>query len=183
MKKTSRNDKKIRRVQLPRQEYEKLKRSAYELVVIQGKSQKEVAELLGVSEQSMSDWSKEGKWREERQMRQLSHKTDSDNTRQILRLLSAKRLQLEFDIQDAVKVGDEATELELRKQARALSDEIAKHNKTFISLDKENKITLGVYIDVMDDIFNSMRLLDEELFNNTIEFQSIHIRKKTAELG
>jgi hypothetical protein len=175
--------KKPGRPQLPRGEYDKLRRSAYELVVVQGKDQKKTAEQLGVSEVTLSKWSTEGKWRDERQSRQLCISTDNDNTRKLMRLLSDNRYQLELDIINAEKAGDSEKQIELRKKARAISDEISKHNKTLISLERENKATLGVYIDVFDDIFTALRVYDEELFLKTIDFQAQHIRRKTSELG
>ena len=170
------------RPQLPRQEYDKIRRSAYEMVVVHGLTQK-ATEILGVSEVSMSDWAREGKWREEREARQTCTATDADNTRKIISLLSKKRYDLEVEIGDADKTGDIEQQINLRKQARSISDEISKHNKTLISLDKENKATLGIYIDVMDDIFSALRAYDDDMFTKTIDFQALHIRRKTSELG
>lgn len=172
-----------RRKQLRRIDYDKLKRTAYEYVVTQGIDQKEVARMLDVSEPTVSKWSTEGKWREERASRQQCHSTDAANTKQILKLMADKRLTLELEIHDAEKTGDKDKVLALRKEARALSDEMSKHNKTLLSLDKENRITLGVYVDVFDDIFTSLRHYDEDLWTRTIDFQSVQIRKKTNELG
>jgi len=50
-------------------------------------------------------------------------------------------------------------------------------------LEKDNKYTLGEFINVMDDIFTSMRLFDEDLFVKTIPFQTYYVRKRTQELG
>ncbi len=172
-----------RKKQLTRKEYDKLKHTAYEYIVVHGLDQKEVARMLNLSEQTISKWSKQGKWREERISRQQCHSTDADNTKQILRLMSEKRLNIEMEIREAERVGDKEKELSLRKEARALSDEMSKHNKTLLNLEKENRITLGVYIDVFDDIFTSLRNFDEDLWGKTIDFQTIQIRKKTNELG
>jgi len=59
---------------------------------------------------------------------------------------------------------------------------MSKMNKTLITMDKTN-YTLGVFIDVMDEIFNAMRQFDEALWEKTIEFQSNIVRRKTNELG
>jgi len=172
-----------RKKQLTRKEYEKLRHTAYEYIVVHGLDQKEVARMLDLTEQTISKWSKDGKWREERTSRQQCHSTDTANTKQILRLMSEQRLKIEMKIRDAEKTGDKDEELKLRKEARALSDEMSKHNKTLLNLEKENRITLGVYIDVFDDIFTSLRNYDEDLWGKTIDFQTIQIRKKTNELG
>lgn len=164
-------------------DYAKLRQSAYELVVIQGHTQKDAADRLGVSEVTMSGWATGGKWKELRRGRQSTTATSTDNLKQIITLLSERRLTLETLITDAITVGDKETELDLRKQALALSDEISKHNKTLLTVQKESRVTLGIYIDVMDDIFNCLRLENETLWEKTIEFQTYLIRKKTNELG
>lgn len=168
---------------LSKKEYNKLKHSAYELVVMQGYDQKEVAKILCISEQTVSAWSQEGGWINEQKARQQCFSSDTTNTKEIIKLLSEKRLSLEMEIRDAEKEGDKDLELSLRKEARALSDEIAKHNKTLMNLDKENKVSLGAFIDVMDEVFNSLRVYDEELWEKTIMFQESMIRRKTNELG
>ena len=92
-------------------------------------------------------------------------------------------MDIEREIEFAQLEQDGEKELELRKKAVALSDEISKQNKTLLNIDKENRITLGVYIDVMDDIFSAMRSMDEKLYMKTIDFQTQLIRLKTQELG
>lgn len=166
-----------------RQEYNRLRRAAYEYVVLHNYDQKDVANMLGVSQTTLSKWSKAGKWREEREARQQCYSTDSINTKKILRLLSERRLELELEIRNAEKAGDKETELKLRNEARGLSDEISKHNKALQTLTKENRISLGVYIDVMDDVFNALRLYNEDLYLQCVDFQAQQIRKKTIELG
>ncbi len=177
--------KQTRKKQLSRKDYEKLKRTAYEYIVVQGLDQKEVAGLLNITEATLSKWANqgnEGKWRDLRESRQQCTSTDADNIKKLLQVMSKQRLEMEEQILDAVKVGDNKEEIRLRKDARALSDEMSKQNKTLLTLDKAN-YTLGVFIDVMDEIFNAMRLYDEDLWGTTIEFQSTLIRRKTNELG
>ncbi len=173
---------KERRKRLSRQEYDKLKQAAWEMVVVQGRDQKEVANLLNVSEPTLSAWSTEGKWREQREARQQCSTTDADNTKKLLSLMSKQRLELETMIHDAIVGGDAKEEERLRKQASALSDEMSKINKTLLSLDTK-RYTLGVFIDIMDEIFNALRGYDDELWEKTIDFQSTFIRKKTTEIG
>lgn len=174
-----------RRKQLTRKEYTKLRRSAYEYVVVQGLDQKEVARMLNLSEPTLSKWAndgKEGPWKELREARQLCSSTDADNTKKLLSLLAKQRLNLENLIQAAAQAADSEEETRLRKQASSLSDEMSKVNKTLLSLD--NKVyTLGVFIDIMDEIFNALRIHDETLWEKTIDFQSTLIRKKTTQIG
>lgn len=174
-----------RKLQLSRKDYEKLRRTAYDYVVVHGYDQKVVAEMLHVTEATVSKWATtgtDGKWKDLREGRQQCMSTDSDNVRQLLRVMSKQRLELEEHILDAQKSGDTKEEIRLRQEARALSDEMSKQNKTLLTLDKSN-YTLGTFIDIMDEIFNNLRQFDEALWENTIEFQSTLIRRKTNELG
>lgn len=175
--------KKTRRPQLSKQEYEKLQHSFYELVVIQGYTQKKAAEILNISEVTGSKWATEGDFKKLRQGRQQDYRTDTDNIRQIIRLTSKRRLEIEEEIHDAQKVGDGETEMKLRKQTAVLGDELAKLTKTLQGIEKDQKYTLGEFINVMDDIFTLMREYDLDLFNKTIQFQGYIVRKKTNELG
>ena len=171
--------------QLSRLDYEKLRRAAYEYVVVQGYGQYQVAEMLKVTPVTVSNWANngtEGRWLDLRKTRMQCASTDTDNIRKLIRVMSEQRLQIEETILGVQKNGDLKEEIRLRGEASRLSDEMSKMNKTLITLDKSN-YTLGTFIDVMDDIFNSLRQFDEELWEKTIEFQSTIIRRKTQELA
>lgn len=168
-----------------KKDFQKLKRLAFEYIVVQGKSLEETSDLVGVSKISLSRWGNEVEptWTDQRKARQQCYTTDAENTRKIITLLSENRLEIELKIREAIRLGNKEEELGLREQARGISDDISKHNKTLQTLDKENRITLGVYIDVMEDIFDSLRAYDEDLFIKCVDFQAQHIRKKMVELG
>jgi len=184
MKKQKRNTPKPpRKPQLSKEEYQKLKFTAYEYIVIQGKTQKETAELLGLTEQTISDWARTEGWKQQREGRQQSSRTEVENIKQIIRLNSERRLDIENEIRDAVKTTDKKLEAELRSEANRLSDNSAKWAKTLREMEKDNKYSLGELINMMDDLFTDMRQHDPELFEKTIAFQQYYIRKKTQELG
>lgn len=172
-----------KRVRTTKAEYAKLKHAAYQYIVEQGLSQRETSLLLGVSETTLSTWSRDGDWRELRRARQAAYSTTADNMKKIIGLLSERKLAVEQSINEAITSGDKEAELELRREASRLSDDISKQNKALSDSGKEHRITLGVYIDVMDDIFSSLREFDEELYMQTIDFQVYLNRKKTNELG
>ena len=182
-KKKSLKPKTERKQQLPKQEYDKLKFSAFELVVVQGYTQKRAAETLGITEQTLSAWAIAEDWRGQREGRQQSYRTDIDNVKQIIRLTSKRRLDLEQEIHDAQKLQDEKTEKDLLKESLQIGDELSKLTKTLQGLQKDSKYTLGELINVMDDLFTDMRQFDIELFEKTINFQTYYIRKRTQELG
>jgi len=177
-----------------KQDYQKLKSSAYELIVIQEKTQKQVAEFLGISEKTVSDWANAGNWRDLRKSRQSAVSTANNNLKNIIALLSEQRLRVEQEISEAQADGDKESELKLRKEASIISDDISKINKSLRDNEKSNGITLGVYIDVMDDIFNNLRMFnlkircpkcgtEIDLYSETLEFQAMLIQRKTIELG
>lgn len=171
----------------------KFKNSAYEYIVVQGETQKRTAELLDIPEQTVSTWAAAGKWRELRRSRQSAIETARQNLRNIISLLSEQRLRIKHDIQLAQSVSDRETELNLRRQASSISDDISKNNRALRDIEKENKITLGTIIDVMDDIFNNLRIanlkivcphckMEIDLYGEMLEFQAMYIRQKTLEL-
>jgi transposase len=166
-----------------KKEYGKLKRAAYEYVVVQDYPQNQTAAILGVSEKTLSDWAREGRWRDLRKARQSAVSTANNNLKNIISLLSEQRLKIEQDIHEAQMAGDKDLELELRKKANIISDDLSKLNKTLKDNDKSNGITLGIYIDIMDDVFNNLRIFNQDLYDQTLEFQSMLIQKKTIELG
>ena len=164
-------------------DYIKLRRTAYEYVVEQGKTQKETAIILGLPEKTMSEWSKEGGWRELRKTRQSAASTARENIQRLVSLLSEKRLKLEYQINEAIDAGDVDLEIRLRKEAGRISNDMSYQNKTLGELNKEKSATLGIHVDVFDDIFTALRAYDEDLFDKTIDFQTLYLRRKSNELG
>ena len=166
-----------------REEMDKLKFSAYQMVVVQGYTQKKSAEMLQVSENTLSNWAKEGNWKELKEGRMQDYRSEVSNIKQIIRLTSQRRLEIEEEIGKAQESGDKDSEAALRIEANKLADAIAKWGKALRELDKENKYSLGELINMMDDMFSDLRQFDPELFERTIPFQQYYIRKKTNELG
>lgn len=164
-------------------DYVKLRRTAYELIVEKGKTQKEAAATLGITEATMSDWAVEGNWRELRKTRQSAASTAKENITRMISLLSEKRLKIEEEINYAVDTMNADLEISLRNEAAQVSLEMAYQNKALSELNKEKDVTLGVFVDVFDEIFSAMRSYDPELFEKTINFQTTCLRRKSNELG
>jgi transposase len=163
-------------------DYIKLRRTAYEYIVEQGKTQKETATLLAVTEKTISEWAREGGWRELRKTRQSAASTARENIQRLISLLSEKRLNLELEINAAVDAADSDIEIRLRKEANAISADMAWQRKNLEGLDKENK-SLGQHVDIFDEIFSALRAYNPELFEQTIDFQTMYLRRKSNELG
>lgn len=171
-----------------KKDYNKLRKSAYEMFMEQGKQQKDIATTLGLSEQTISKWVNDHGWKAQRTARSVNPRARTENIRTIIEMLSERRLKLFKDIADLETVEKKSKDqyqqlIDLRDEAAGIDDSISKWNKTLANLDKENRISLGVYLDVMDDIFDAMRQSDINLYRTTVDFQEQHIQIITQRLG
>lgn len=162
---------------------EKEKKTARILFVEQGKSRKDIAHLLGLTEKTVGIWVDKFGWVKERSARTASPVKRSENIKEIITTLSEERIELQEQVKEAEMKADNDTIAQVRGQMSKIDDAVAKWNKALISIDKENEITLSTYLNVMEKIFNAMRLHDPRLFMSTIDFQEQHLHKITLELG
>jgi hypothetical protein len=178
---------------------EKERRTAHILYVEQGKTAKEVSELIGCAEKTIGEWVAKFGWKEERSARQASPAKRADNIKMIITNLSEDRLRLDREIKSFERVGhcerseatrgssngtgDEATLQSLRAEVAQIDDAVSKWNKTLENIEKENRVSLATYLNVMDEIFSAMRNHDTKLFMSTVEFQEHHIHKISLSLG
>jgi len=162
---------------------EKQRKTAYILFVEQGQNRKEIAQLTGVSELTIGKWVKKYGWLKERAARNASPVKRSENMKSIITTLSEERLELARQTKEAELNGDLETIKNLRIQISKIDDAVAKWNKALITVDNESKITLSVYLHVMEQIFESLRIFDRNLYMQTINFQEHHLHDKTMELG
>ena len=70
----------------------------------------------------------------------------------------------------------------LRAEAASIDDAISKWNKRIENLNKEGKITLSIYMEVMERIFEALRLSNEPLYMQTLDFQENHLEDVAAKL-
>ncbi len=162
---------------------EKEKKTAHILFVEQGKTRKDIAHLINVSEKTVGQWVEKGGWEKERAARQASPTRRMENIKAIITSLSEERLSLSSQIRECESRADYETISDLRTQISKIDDAVAKWNKTLITVDNENKITLSVYITVMEKVFDRLRHYDPKLFMATIDFQEQHLHHITQELG
>ena len=162
---------------------EKERRTARILYVEQGKTAREVSDLIGIPEKTISQWVAKGSWKEERSARQASPLRRADNIKQIITNLSEQRLDLDRKIKNADSTDNAERLNELREEVSRIDDAVSKWNKTLENIEKESRVSLTTYINVMDQIFTAMRQYNPKLFMDTIEFQDQHLHKVCQTLG
>ena len=161
---------------------DKERRLAKELF-LQGKTQKEIARLAKVQEKTIGEWVKKFGWREERDARFNSSKTHTGNLKSLIGKLTQKRLDLIRFMDKAEKEDDNEKYESYETKANRIADEISKYNKTLQSLDKENRISLSVYLDVMESIFKAVQVYNPDLYMKLLDFQDEHLTEVSLKLG
>lgn len=162
---------------------EKQRKTAHILYVEQNKSQKEIAQLLGVTEKTVSSWVNKYSWKQELTARNASPARRINNIKAIITNLSEERLLLTSEVRQLEKDGASEEATKKREQISRIDDSVSKWNKTLENINKENQVSLSIYLQVMESIFNSMRLYDVNQYMDTVEFQEHHLHKITMELG
>lgn len=153
---------------------------ARHLYVVDGKTAKECAELVNVSEKTMGTWVDKFGWKNERDALIFSAENRITNIKEIISNLAEQHLKLMADLKEAEKNKDAEAVENIRSQMASISDEAAKWNKSLENLEKASKISLAVRLTVMQDIFHSLNKYDSKLFLQTIEFQEKYIHEISA---
>ncbi len=161
---------------------DKERRLAKELF-LQGKKQKEIARLARVQEKTVGEWVKKYGWREERDARFNSAKSHTESLKKLIGKLTERRLDLIRSMDKAQQENDDYKYDALQSKANTLADEVSKYNKALQSLDKENRISLAVYIDVMESIFKSVQVYDSKLYMQLLDFQDEHLTEVSLKIG
>ena len=133
----------------------------------------------------VSSWINENDalWKKERQASVISSQKQGDNLKQIINILADQKLELLRMIDEAIAEGDSDKVLELRKQAATLDNSVAQWGNQLKEVDKKNRITLAIYIDVMSRIFDAMKVYDADLYFKTLDFQENHLYEAAKMLG
>lgn len=165
--------------------YKKLRKEAHDLYVNDGLSNKEISERLKVSEKSVSKWinDNEGLWKEERRASVVNSKQQAGNIKEIIRMLAENKLEILRRIDEAEKEGDKELVMELRKQAVSLDNSVNAWGKQMENMNKENRITFSVYLEVMDRVFDAMKTANPHLYYESLDFQEAHIYDVSKLLG
>lgn len=158
------------------------RRLAKELL-LQGKNQKEIARMVNVQEKTISQWVKKYGWNEERDARFNSANTQILSLKKLIGRLTEQRLTLIRKMESAIANDDLEEHDALQYKANRLADEVSKYNKALLSIDKENKISLTVYLEVMDSIFKAVQVYNAALYMSLLDFQEQHLSDISLKIG
>ncbi|MDX9703921.1 MAG: hypothetical protein RBU23_12895 [Candidatus Auribacterota bacterium] len=164
---------------------EKEKRLAYILYVEQKKTAKEIAQLTGVSEKTLSVWinANDERWKKDQRLRHTSPAQRVANIEQIISNLADDRIRKSLDLAEAESQGDHDLIPDIRKEIAKIDDAVSKWNKTLRDINKENKIALSTYLEVMQSIFEAMQHHNPKLYMQTLDFQEKHIHDVSLKLS
>lgn len=164
------------------------KKTARILFVEQGKSYEEIASQVGVNPRTVERWARDNDWKKIRDAKANSGKQRIERTQLVVDSLTDERLRIIAEIKQVQSVlADESDEqirkdlqnelLNYRKQCASIDDSIAKWNKRVENLNKETKVTLSMYIEVMEMVFEALRIKNESLYIQTLDFQEEHLNE------
>jgi hypothetical protein len=156
---------------------EKERKTARILYVDQGKTGKEIAELLGIPEKTISIWVNKHGWKNARNAAVAGKENRLDNLMQIVDGLAADRLELNAQLKNT---SDPDTQKLLRAQIADVDNSIQKWTKQIETVSKENSITLGTYLSVMKSIFEALQRYNPDLYVKTVDFQESHINEQST---
>lgn len=163
---------------------ERERRTARILYVENNMTAKDVASRVGVTEKTVGDWVEKGNWKAERDAKNASPSKRINNIKQIISDLSEERLMLDREIKKLENNKADQEEIsKLRARISGIDDAVSKWNKTLENVEKEAKIQLSTYLQVMESIFQGMQKFDRELYLSTIDFQEFHVNEISIKLA
>lgn len=152
------------------------------LYVDQNKSIIEIANLVNVNRRTIGIWKNEFNWDALKNAKLNGQKAKINNIKEVIGELTNQRLELITQINELKEKKDKESKEQLsilRQEAVKIDDGISKWNKTLENMDKENRISLAIYLEIMTDIFKSLQNHDQKLFMNSLDFQEDHLQTIT----
>jgi len=128
------------------------------------------------------------KWRQERDARMGSVESRVNNIKELISSLSEERLEIQRKIQELkgsdLPKGDKTVALsQMMDEASKLDDGVSKWNKTLENLDKKNKVSLSLYIHVMERVMKAIEKKHPNIFSQLIDFQEEHLTEIAEQLS
>lgn len=156
---------------------------AQEMYINQLKTAKEIALKLKVQEKTVGNWINKNHWKNQRAAKVNNAMNGRENLKQVIANLAERRIEI-FNIRAiASDNNDKETVIKLDLEAAQIADQVSKMNATLKSFDQSNRITAALYLEIMDDIFNALRILDESTYLLTLDFQENHALFISKKLG
>lgn len=152
------------------------------------KSQKEIAEDLGLTEKTVGKWVAAGAWKAIRDARLHGKEQQVTNLKSLIAEYTEKALELMAQIKVLEAKGKEMEPWErehltdLKKESTRISQEVAMYNKT-LTQHQAAKIPLATYLEVMQDVFQALQGFDKDAYLNTLDFQKAHLQTVANQLG
>lgn len=140
------------------------KETAKQLFLDGKMTSKEIAEIVQVSERTLSKWVSDGKWREDRVNRSVTPKEMEADVIQIISALIEERKNCDDP-----------------KRRVSIADEISKYNKLMDTLKKEHRIALHVYVNVLDELLSFSSTRYPKATPSMIEIQKAFLDHKAPE--
>ena len=178
---------------------ENTQKLAKESYINHNKTPEELARKYDVSLRTIQRWIKEGNWKQQRDAKANGPMQRIERTQLVVDSMVEERIsilkqtkekqellnKLDFDFDEDAQAKKEILNEEigfLRKRAAGIDDGIAKWNKRIENLNNEGKITLSIYMEVMERIFEALRHSNEPLYMKTLDFQENHLEDVAAKL-
>lgn len=162
---------------------EKEKRIAFDYYTNQGFTAKAISEIVNVSEKTIGDWVEKGNWKSVRDANMNSSQNRASKIKELISELTEQQLEINIEVKSAKAEGDKERVIALRQQSASISQEVAIQTKALERMDSDNKISLGVYLEVMTDVFKNLEHYDKNIYLKTLDFQESHLSTISIKLG
>jgi transposase len=162
---------------------EKEKRIAFDYYTNQGFTAKAISEIVNVSEKTIGDWVEKGNWKSVRDANMNSSQNRASKIKELISELTEQQLEINIEVKAAKAEGDKDRVIALRQQSASISQEVAIQTKALERMDSDNKISLGVYLEVMTDVFKNLEHYDKNIYLKTLDFQESHLSTISIKLG
>lgn len=156
---------------------------ARKLFVEFGMSQKEIAAMLNVRENTVSKWANDDNWKAAQTAHLTSNDTVLQNGKTAIANLSDILLDLQEERQFWKEEGNKTEVAMVDARIMSISDAIAKTTSSINKFEKANAISFVTYLNVMQSIFKSLLHENPQLHSLTLDFQESHIQEMAKKLA
>lgn len=162
---------------------DKEKAVAQRLFIDFHKEGKEIAEELGIGENTLSRWVRDGKWKALRDAKINNSSNRAENIKKVIAELTENTLEVLEQIKTAEATGDKPSVLLLKKETTRIAQEVGMYQKALEKMEKDFKVSLSTYLEVMEDIFEALQSWDKDTYLKTLDFQKAHLQTIAQKLG